>query len=755
MDVRPLTGPSASPSGGGTPETDKLHLTNQLSKSRSPYVRGHMTNPVAWQMWTPESLALAKQSQRLIFVSIGYAACHWCHVMERESFANREVAALLNANFIPIKIDREERPDIDRIYMNYVQATTGGGGWPLNVFLTPDLEPLFGGTYWPGPGTTANYGGGVSGFQQILEKMADVWKNQRQRCLVSAKEITGQLREFAQEGLISRQGEGEGDGLDLESVEEAYSHFEAKFDKVNAGFGSAPKFPTPVNLRFLLRLGVWPQEVRDVVGEAECMNARQMAVETLRAMWRGGIKDQIGYGIARYSVTKNWSLPHFEKMLYDQAQLLDAYTDAWLLTGDKEMKAAIEDVATYLTTAPMYSKEGGFFSSEDADSKYRASDPEKREGAFYVWTYKEFQSLLGDPDAGVAAKYWNVKENGNVPFEHDAHDELINQNVLAVSSTPEALAKEFGLTVDEVERILKEAREKLRAHREKERPRPDLDDKIVVAWNGLAIGALARASAALGEVEPEKAKAWKSAAIGAAEFIKRELWDEQEKRLWRVWREGRGEVLAFADDYAFLIQGLMDLYEATWDDAWLQWADDLQKTQIALFNDKTTPLQGGFFSTVSGSPDLILRLKDGMDNAEPSSNGISARNLNRLASILEDESYAQAASLTVDAFEAEVMQHPFLFTSLLSSVVAARLGTRNIQVIGGGEEAEQIVKELRKRVRANATVVRIGEGGKSEWLKKRNTLLASLDASGTAKVMLCEKGACRELAGGELDGLIK
>lgn len=500
--------------------------------------------------------------------------------MERESFVSPAIARILNTHFIPIKIDREERPDVDRIYMNYVQATTGGGGWPLNVFLTPDLEPLFGGTYWPGPGSTMNGRGGVSGFQQILEKMADVWKNQRQRCLDSAKEITSQLREFAQEGLISRHGEGEGDGLDLESVEEAYGHFDAKFDKMNKGFGSAPKFPTPVNLRFLLRVGVWPQEVRDVVGERECERARTMAVETLRAMGRGGIKDQVGNGFARYSVTRDWSLPHFEKMLYDQAQLLDAYTDAWLLTGEKDMKACMEDVATYLTTPPLQSKEGGFFSSEDADSKYRASDPEKREGAFYVWTLKEFQSLLGDRDAGVAAKYWNVRENGNVAPEHDAHDELINQNVLAVSSTPEALAKEFGLMVDEVEGILSGAREKLRAHRERERPRPDLDDKIVVAWNGLAIGALARASAALEEVESEKAKGYRDAAIKAAEFVKRELWDGGEKKLWRVWREGRGNVEAFADDYAFLIGGLIDLYEATWDDAWLEWADELQSEYL-------------------------------------------------------------------------------------------------------------------------------------------------------------------------------
>lgn len=299
-------------------------------------VRGHMNNPVAWQMWTPEALALAKQTNRLIFVSIGYAVCHCtapalrlphqrltgstgCHVMERESFENQEIARILNASFVPIKIDREERPDVDRIYMNYVQATTGGGGWPLNVFLTPDLEPIFGGTYWPGPGATAGHRDHI-GFLGILKKIRDVWENQRQRCLDSAKDITAQLKAFAQEGTAGRDARGgdEGwedeDGLDLELLEEAYEHYAKRYDTKYAGFGGAPKFPTPVNLSFLLRLGQYPKEVQHVVGEKECERAKEMAIETLRQMTRGGIHDQIGHGFARYSVTRDWSLPHFEKM---------------------------------------------------------------------------------------------------------------------------------------------------------------------------------------------------------------------------------------------------------------------------------------------------------------------------------------------------------------------------------------------------------------------------------------------------------
>ncbi|OCK79406.1 hypothetical protein K432DRAFT_405597 [Lepidopterella palustris CBS 459.81] len=730
MDIQDL---SVSGSSGD------LKLVNRLSESRSPYVRGHINNPVAWQMWGPEAIALAKKSNRLLFVSIGYAACHWCHVMERESFENREVAKIINSSFIPIKIDREERPDIDRIYMNYVQATTGSGGWPLNVFITPDLEPIFGGTYWPGPGSTSAITGHI-GFVDILEKIRDVWKNQQQRCLDSAKEITAQLREFAQEGTISRQGDAEAEGFDLELLEEAYEHFAAKYDSVHAGFGAAPKFPTPVNLTFLLKLGQYPSAVQDVVGAKECENAKDMVLDTLKSMTRGGIHDQIGNGFARYSVTRDWSLPHFEKMLYDQAQLLPVYLDAYLLSKDSELLDAVYDIATYLTSAPLRSATGGFFSAEDADSFYRATDKEKREGAFYVWTLKEFQSILGDRDAEVLARYYDVQENGNVSPEHDAHDELINQNVLAIKSTPEALAKEFGLSNDDVVKILKEGRSKLLAHRDKERPRPSLDDKIVVSWNGLALGALARTSAVLQSIDAEKAKVCLRAAEEAALFIKKELWDEASGTMKRVYREGPGDAPAFADDYAFMISGLIDLYEATFDDSYLEWADRLQQTQISLFWD---PDHLGFFSTAAAQADLILRLKDGMDNAEPSTNGTSARNLDRLGALLNDDTYTARARQTCDAFEAEVMQHPFLFASLMDSVVAGRLGIRSVVVCGEGKRVEEWLGKWRMRPGGLGVVARVGGKGKSAWLKTRNELVRGLD-EGKEAVVVCEAGACRE-----------
>ena len=665
-----------------------------------------------------------------------------CHVMERESFSSPEVAQLLNDYFIPIKIDREERPDVDAIYMNYVQATTGSGGWPLNVFVTPDLEPVFGGTYWPGPNNSMTaMGTAVAetvGFIDILEKMRDVWATQEGRCRESAKEITRQLREFAEEGVHSHQmgDKGDGEGLEVELLEEAYQHYAKKYDKTNGGFSIAPKFPTPVNLTFLLRLGQWPQTVKDVVGHDECSNATAMAVHTLRKMARGGIRDQIGYGFSRYSVTRDWSLPHFEKMLYDQGQLLDAYLDAFLITRDPEMLGALYDIASYLTTPPMAAPSGGFFSSEDADSYPSKNDTEKREGAYYVWTLKELREVLGEKVADICARFYSVRADGNIASENDPHDEFISQNVLKIASTPSALAKKLGMSESSIIETVKESRIKLRQHREFHRPRPALDDKIIASWNGLALGALSRTSAALQSTDASKATECLRAAISAVNFIKTELWDLPTKVLYRVYREGRGSTPGLCDDYAFLIHGLIDLYEATFDDSYLEFADTLQQRQIELF---TSPDSPGFYTTPSPHPpDLLLRLKSGMDAAEPSSNNISARNLYRLSSMLDDPSYFKLAGEIIHAFEAEVEQFPHTFPGMLGSVVMGRLGLKGIILTGNSEE---VLKELRLQVAPNRTVVAIG-GGKGGWLKQRNRLLREMDGE-KGGVMVCEGGACR------------
>lgn len=485
--------------------------------------------------------------------------------------------------------------------------------------------------------------------------------------------------------------------------------------------------------------------------------------------------------------------------LYDQPQLLNTYLDAHILNPtDPILLSMVHDIATYLTTPPLANSTGGFFSSEDADSLYRPSDVEKREGAFYVWTLKEFQSILGDRDAPVLAAYYGVESDGNVAPEYDAHDELLGQNVLAISASREALSRKFGLSVAEVDTILKEGKRKLKEHREKERPRPALDDKIVTAWNGLAIGALARTAATLSSIaqEASAAKAYLHSAVQAANFIRKELYDEQKATLKRVYRQGAGDVPGFADDYAFLISGLIDLYEATFDDSWLEWADTLQKSMVELFWDEptattkeetssttadptpaTTQLptsansqtgidltsqkgHGGFFSTPVDAPDLLLRLKDGMDNAEPGTNGIACLNLFRLAALFEDESYKAKARATLHAFEAEIIEHPFLFVSCLAGVAWNCADGKSVTIYGGeNAEVEGVLKTLRAGVRPNISVCRLnGEGVKSEWLRKRNGLLGEItlgsEKAKSGVVMVCEHGACRETSFTDVGSLL-
>ncbi|KAI4198395.1 MAG: hypothetical protein LQ350_005332 [Teloschistes chrysophthalmus] len=454
-------------------------------------------------------------------------------------------------------------------------------------------------------------------------------------------------------------------------------------------------------------------------------------------MARGGIRDQIGYGFSRYSVTKDWSLPHFEKMLYDQAQLLDIYVDAFLITKDPEMLGAVYDIATYLTSPPMAASTGGFYSAEDADSYPSSSDNEKREGAYYVWTLKEFRTVLGDRDGNMCARFYGVLADGNVARENDPHDEFISQNVLHVTTTPAALARQVGMPESEVVTILKEGRKKLRDYREKHRPRPALDDKIVVAWNGLAMGSLARTSVVLEDIDMAKSKECRKAAEDAAIFIRKELFDEETKTLYRVYREGRSDTPGFCDDYAFLIHGLIDLYEATFNETYLEFADTLQKSQIDFFND---PNSSGFFTT-RPSPSLLLHLKSGMDAAEPSPNSLSARNLHRLASLLDDDAYLKLARETVAAFEAEVEQFPWCFAGLLGAVVMGRLGVSDVVVVG--EKGGSLVEEVRRRLKGKVNAARTVCWGKGEWVRGRNGLVGAMDG-GREMVVVCESGACRE-----------
>lgn len=495
--------------------------------------------------------------------------------------------------------------------MNYIQAINGAGGWPLNVFLTPDLEPVFGGTYWPSPGTELIGPDGEEiaederiDFLVILQKMREVWPQHESRCRQEAKEIVSKLREFAAEGTFGTHGSnttssvgtssaaaptdvsgtpmaGESD-LDLDQLEEAYTHIAGTFDPVNGGFGIAPKFPTPAKLSFLFRLGLLPPVVADVVGEKEVTDAKHMVYHTLRRLQQSGLRDQLGGGFHRYAVTANWSMPHFEKMVSDNALLLGVYLDAWLsnakLSKTAEFGDMVFELADYLTSPPILRGDGGFATSEAADSIYKKGDNQLREGAYYLWTRREFDDVFKDtPTIGaLAAAHWNVLAHGNVERERDPNDEFMNQNVLHAVKDVEALRQQFGTSASEAQEWIETARATLRAHREKDRVRPATDDKVVTSVNALVISTLARTSAAIKQVTPEKSRKYLDAATKAATFIKEKLWDSQNRVLYRSYSDKRSSTRGFADDYAFLIEALIDLYETAGEERWLQWADELQ-----------------------------------------------------------------------------------------------------------------------------------------------------------------------------------
>lgn len=679
--------------------------------------------------------------------------------MQHESFSSQEVAAILNTSFIPIKVDREERPDVDEIYMNYVNATTGSGGWPLNVFLTPDLDPVFGGTYWPGPGSSplrrVSNGADDSppSFLDVLRKMRDIWSTQRDRCSQTAKASTQQLRDFAAEGTYSQSQskateapDSAPEPLELDLLDDALTHFISRYDPVNGGFStlSAPKFPTPPNLSFLLRIGAsitttstrfgFPSPVPPILGKSACTNAANMALHTLLSISRSALRDHLAHGFHRYSVTPNWNLPHFEKMLPDNAQLLSVYCDAWALSRNPEILGTIYSLVEYLTSpeSPIVSEDGAFYSSEDADSRplKSSSEAERREGAYYVWTLRDFSNVLGNErDAAILARHFGVSADGNVPAEHDRHDEFLTQNVLHVAATPSVLAKEFGMPEEEIVKTIKTGKKKLAEWRKRERERPTVDQKIVAGWNGLAISALCRASNTLAEIDEARSKRCRDAALKSAAFVMGKMWNEADGSLQRVYPTTPGDgTFACVDDYAYFAASCLALYDQTFDDAYLRRAEKLQEYLDKNFADDDS---GGYFQVpASSAGQHIVRLKPGTDNALPSPNGVIAMNLLYLSSYHNDtarDRYVKTARRTINAFAVEVIQHPFLFVTLLGAVVLESLGVKVIQVQGEISEAE-----IRSLNGWGRTVIRLSNEGEK-------------------KVFLCENGVCREMVEGELD----
>ncbi len=558
--------------------------TNRLTREKSPYLLQHQYNPVDWYAWGAEAFTRARAENKPIFLSIGYSTCHWCHVMERESFENEELAKYLNEHFVSIKVDREERPDVDKIYMTFVQSTSGGGGWPLNCFLTPELKPFFGGTYFP---PERKYG--RPSFLDLLRQISGLWDTRPGDVLASAT----QLHEKLEQATAKQPTNGVLPTPEL--LSDAAAQFKQQYDPRNGGFGDAPKFPQPSRPALLLRYGARHKDAEAI----------HMVLHTCDRMAAGGIHDQLGGGFARYSVDAEWLVPHFEKMLYDNAQLVNLYLDAYLVSGEARYAETARDILRYVLR-DMTHPGGGFYSAEDADS-------EGKEGKFYCWTRAELSPLLTAEEFNVAAAYFGVTEQGNFTDHSDPHP-LPNQNVLSVVAS--------GLSAAD-EALLKSAKEKMFDARAR-RARPHLDDKVLASWNGLMLGAVARAYAVLGE-ETYRAAAEKNLA-----FLQAKLWDAKTGTLYHRWRDGARDSVQLQEAYAFLLAGTLDLYEATLEPAHLDFALALADGMIARFYDRA---DGGFWQSAAGASDLILRVKEDYDGAEPSGNSVAVLALLKLGAI--------------------------------------------------------------------------------------------------------------------------
>lgn len=585
-----------------TNATEKKKL-NRLALEKSPYLIQHATNPVDWYPWGQEAFDKAKSENKLIFLSVGYSTCHWCHVMEKESFENDSVAEIMNKNFVNIKVDREERPDVDKMYMSFIQATHGGGGWPMSVFLTPDLEPLAGGTYFP---PEDNYG--RPGFKTVLNNVAEQWRSNRNELQKSGKHTLEVLKKiFDKNTTISTDNQEvtvPGEDTWKKCVLQLSRSYEADF----GGFSSAPKFPQPCIFNFLFHMY---SRNKNTEQGFQCL---EMCLHTLKKMAYGGIHDHVNCGFARYSVDARWHVPHFEKMLYDQAQLAVSYCDAYVVSKDEFYADVVKDILTYVGR-DLSHKLGGFYGAEDADSYPYDGAPHKQEGAFCVWEYDEIFNLLGDEKtknvshAELVAYHYNIQANGNVKPSSDPHNELKNKNVLVCFGSYETTARQFDIGVDDVKEILRKCHEILYKARQ-ERPKPHVDVKIITSWNGLMISGYAKAGFVL------KQQNYITRAIEAASFIKKYLYNDETKQLlrccYKIDENHVGQTLtpivAFLDDYAFLIRGLLDLYEASLNADWLQWAETLQEQQDKLFWDKKN---GGYFTSPDGDETILIRGKEG------------------------------------------------------------------------------------------------------------------------------------------------
>ncbi|HET9940967.1 MAG TPA: thioredoxin domain-containing protein [Candidatus Eisenbacteria bacterium] len=673
---------------------------NRLAREKSPYLLQHAGNPVDWYPWGEEAFAKAAGEEKPIFLSIGYSTCHWCHVMERESFETEEIGRILNEHFVAIKVDREERPDVDHIYMTVCQALTGSGGWPLTVFLTPAREPFFAGTYFP-PETRF----GRPGLRELLYQIVGAWESQRDQILTVATQIVDAIRP----NFAAHPGER----LDEKTMRAAFEDLAARYDAEQGGFGTAPKFPTPHQLTFLLRYWNRTQDGR----------ALAMVEGTLQAMRRGGIYDQVGFGFHRYATDREWRVPHFEKMLYDQALLLDAYVEAYQATGQSLYAGVAGEIVTYLGRRLM-SPEGAFYSAEDADS-------EGEEGKFYVWTRDEIDRVLGAERGALYARAYGIEKDGN--WVDEAHGTRPGTNIPYLDRDPAALAEELAsdpaalaLELDGCRAALEEARER--------RPRPHRDDKILTAWNGLMAASLAKAARALDR------PAYAAMAGRALEFVKARL-VRGDGRLLARYRDGEAAHAGYLDDYAFVLRARLELFEATSDPAHLEEAVALAREMDRLFWDTA---EGGYFFTGQDAEPLLARTKESYDGAIPSGNSVAASALLRLSRMTGDPWGETRGRAVLDAFAGSASSHPTGHACLLGAVDLALGPAQEIVIAGAARDAETeaMVREVGRRFLPRAVLLRAAPETISD-LRRWVPALASfppIEKSGTA--YLCEGYHC-------------
>src|SRR6266542_2757619 len=703
------------------PKPARPEHTNRLAREKSPYLLQHAHNPVDWYPWGEEAFAKARRENKPVFLSVGYSTCHWCHVMAHESFENEEVAAIMNREFVNIKVDREERPDVDRVHMTFVQATTGGGGWPMSVWLTPDLKPFVGGTYFP---PEDRYG--QPGYKKVLERIATAWKENHEKIVEQGGKIVTALRE-------SQAGAPSETKIDAKILDAAYEQTARSYDPREGGFGNAPKFPRPVTLNFLSR--VYARDPKSEVGK----HALEMALFTLRKMAAGGMHDHIAGGFHRYSVDRYWHVPHFEKMLYDQAQLAVAYLDAFQITRDKQYQSVARDILDYVGR-DMTSKEGGFFSAEDADSPVAAGIGDAgysktAEGSFYIWTKKDVDEALGDA-AEIFDFHYGVQPHGNAPEGSDPHDEFRGKNILIERHTIAETAQRFKKSEDEIATLLVRCREKLLAIRVK-RPRPHLDDKIIAAWNGLMISAYARAAQVLDDPR------YLQIATRAATFLRANLYDQSRKILYRNYRGGRSDIEGFADDYAFVIQGLLDFYEASFDVDWLKFAVELQETQDRSFFDEKN---GGYFSTSGKDQSVFLRMKDDNDGAEPAASSVAALNLLRLSQFRDDKTMAERARKTIDAFATTLSHFPSAMPQMLVALDYWLSKPRQIVIAGKKDapETKALLSEVHRHFLPK-TILVLADGAEGQkFLGEKNEAIRAMSlVEGKPAAYVCENFTCK------------